>query len=1352
MTSNPTSCQTNKKSKLDPESDVFDVCYSSDCEVEDFELDEITANFEQMQFVSALEGNVAFTGGEISTPHTCSINSVEAERALSSYYDACQYLKQNKISLNSAEIERVQQNKTVGKRKCRENRHKECVTADVVEESNQPFDPNRELSPYEMMRKAIAENMKDLKSSIRELTEDGFQQWSGVQKTSDETIDLSKRAARKRSYVPCFGGTKATFVEQIVYLTKLKGIVELMRNNEESPQVVNDDDGADYEIKLTVTEAVQIPPNSQQQIGIQPVDEAEVNNELYLFHSSHAARFTLQDGTFINKMGKGTVANYSKKILHLKPGHIVGYAKKAEFINLPTLEDIFDITDLVVNAMETVKNEDDIVESESDIEESDPKSAKFSNPVKPFEITSSPSERVDQSEKIKSNGPVARECIRRLKLKLTHCGTAFTKMVLSHKSVFLTEEDGEQVRFIKCDPIDLPLRDNLPDFLPLPYKRGFNRDEQIAVDQWLKQNVMSGLITKVPHAKVLSPVLIVRKLDEDGKQKTRFLLDARQINAKILSPVSIPFPDINEGLKNLSKMSHHTSMDVKSAFHRVPISEKSKTYTAFVVGAGGMVGTYVFNSLVQGALSSPAIFCSVMQEMLRELHGDVQTYCFVDDNLTSSPTELQHEIDVDKVLTLFERNWVVIDVKKSEFNQTTVLWCGYQIGEGKYGPDPERLGKLDDLLKSIPSCKFSQLKRWQMTFGLTNYYRKFVPQYSRIEAGIRERIELVKEDKLGFREADLINYGEFKIIVEAIKAAALVISDRTQPLRIRTDASITALGFVVETMNKEPVMFGGRKLTRSEKNLSMFELELIGVLYAIEKTQDLILNAPRVIIESDNLAGLKNLTGKSSHVVSCGALRTILAIQTRCAPGKVRYAHIKGCLNYVSDYLSRCEDKIGNTSTVDPAQISKLVINAMTSTRRTRAQAEEARVVEEIRQMHQCTHDGVGKTILTCEDRGLKVKNLRKVVQEIIYNCVGCNRERKVLFDSILAFSPTPSYPYETISVDHTFMTRSLSGNDNCLTVVDEFSKFFTAMAGNNHKIGPFLGVIQSIHQNFPLLRVIKADNAFNSKELKDWCANQGIELRLNCSHNSRANSVERYNGILKDKLEKFLHAAGEPVERWDAHLAAAVGAMNSSVHAVTKFAPHEVVYGERAPLFRDFARDDVYHSQGYVEKIETIGERLREECPDFAEKCALIKKRIEQQKSKYSMVPKDIPVLEVGEKVYIKYHHKDPLISAEVVQDDGLSCVLRKTAKNQINQHRQLRVHKRHIWRRKSTVLNAFALDSVYNQSLCFQGGGKGKLKRYPTQQLDQYERWGTGEEKYMDWEPEPLEVNFCVTPRIWE
>ena len=1369
----------DKKCKLNPESEYFDAVYHDDSEDED--LDTVTENF------TDVNRNLPELQRRMCTVNQVLMDELEDDAEKTRDYltglEISDELNLNKIEINEGRTE----NKTVAKRKCRENKDKECVEKEVIEEAAKPINPDRKLTAYEIMNKTIQENMKDLKQTIRDLTDEQYQQFEGIQKTSDEKIELNKRLARKRSYVPCFGRTKTTVMEQIVYLMKLRGIVELMEKNQKSPQIIKDSNTADYNIKLTVSEAVEIPPYSQKAgILVKPMDESQVDDDLYLFHAAHQPRYSLQDGTFSLGEGAGTIANHSGKTLYLKPSHLVGYAKKAEFFRLPSIDDIFDAEDLVVNAVELVNGRYGIDpenpyehqlplpengapessgENQNEGEQNEdgcnrktklrtPKNWKIKDAAD-LQFEESNSKPVSGNTPRRYDGPVAKECIRKLKEKLSKCPKSFQEMVERYTDVFLVEEAGQPVQFINCKPVVLPLRDNPPDYLPLPYKRGFNKDEQVAVDQWLQQSLMSGLITKTAHAKVLSPILIVRKVDEEGRLKTRFLLDARQINAKVLSQVSIPFPDIGEGLKNLSKCKFHTSMDVKSAFHRIPIAESSKTYTAFVVSSGSMVGTYVFNSLVQGALSSPAIFCSVMQEMLRKLHGDVQTYCFVDDNLTSSISQEQHEIDVEKVLSIFKQNAVIIDIKKSEFNESFVLWCGFRIGDGTYAPDPERLGKLDDLLKSIPSCKYSQLKRWQMTFGLTNYYRRFIHGYSKIEAGIRERIELVKEQKLGYREADLINYSEFKNIVAAIKRAALVITDRKDELRIRTDASISALGFVVETMDRRPVMFGGRKLSRAEKNLSMFELELLGVLYAIEKAHDLILNSPSTVIESDNLAGLKNLTGKSSHVVSCGALRTILSIQSRCASGKVRYAHIAGCLNYVSDYLSRCEEKIGNVSTVDPKEVAKMVINAV-ETRRTRGQLKEAENLETIRRLHEVTHDGVSKMVASCQERGLVVKNLQKRVQEIIYDCAGCNRERKVLFDTILSFSPTPSYPFEEIAVDHTFMTRSRAGSDNCLTIVDPFSKFFIAIPGDNHRIDLFVAVLKGLKQQFPLLRRVKADNAFNTKELKDWCARNGVELALNCSHNSRANCVERYNGTLKTKLEKFLNANKEGADMWEDYVADAVLSMNSSVHSVTKMAPHEIVYGEKAPVFRDFARDDVFQSKPYVEKVELVRERLKEDYPDYEEECAVIRKRIDLEKARYTHHAKDVPVLKEGEKVYIKYSHKDPLIPAEVVQDDGFTCVLQKTGRNQINQHNKLRVHKRHIWKRNARVLGAISIKSVFSEKEILRGFVDPDGKTWEEDSPTNYERWSENEEEgsEMDWETECAleEAPFQSSPKFWE
>ena len=1321
-----------KRMRLDPESDHFDSCYYSDSDSDDSDLETVTEAFDKEQKTDLVLNNISCT---INESNMNQLQNNEKARSL--------YFERANLELNNVLSETKNENKTLIKRQTREGKYRNCVTPEIVEEvEKNNVESGRGLTAYGLYEKAIFDNLSDLKTKLRELRHDQYQQHIGVQKTTDKIIDKNNRNERRRSYVPCFDETRATYVEQMVYLEKLRSALAIMKRNDSVPQVVRDVNSADYDIKITVQEAVEIPPWSQQITKIKPMIDSEFTNDVYLFQAARLPRYTLQDGTLYEKKGQGTIANHSDRTLYLKPGHLVGFAKRAEFVNLPSLDDIFDTSELVLNATEMVEtqgrdaNSDTCLIKTETVDENPWKNleletkkgkletileevplqvefkSKSPSHVSPYDLTFDENEIPSSyNEEVKEDGPVAQKCLEGLKKKLEHCSKVYREMVWKYRKVFITEEVGQPMRFIKYKPVDLPLRNNLPDFLPLPYKRGFSRDEQVAVDQWLKTSLASGLIDKVDHARVLSPVLIVRKTDENGKQKTRFLLDARQLNAKVLSPVSIPFPDIGDGLKNLSKMKFHTSMDVKSAFHRVPISQKSKTFTAFVISSGGMVGTYTFNSLIQGGLSSPAIFCSVMQQLLRSLHGDVQTYCFVDDNLTSSETEEQHVVDVEKVLSILDRNWVVLDYLKSEFCTTTVMWCGFKIGDGKYAPDPSRLEKLDDLLKSVPSCRYDQLKRWQMTFGLCNYYRRFIPNYSRIETNIRNRIDEVKIRKISYKEADFKNFNDFKFIVEKIKEASLVITDRKTPIRIRTDASITALGFVVETMDKAPIMYGGRKLSKAESHMSMFELELRGVLYAIEKSQDLILNAPSVVVESDNLAGLRNLTGKCSHVVSCGALRTILAIQTRCASGKVRYAHISGCLNFVSDYLSRCEEKIGNLSSINPDKVSEMVINSVdldevevnaakvNGKRVTRGKARETETIEKIRRLHEATHDGVNKTLETCRDRGLVVANLKSVVQGIIFECRGCNRERKVLFDSILAMTPTPSYPFESISVDHTFFKRSRLGSDCCLTVVDDFSKFFSAVSTDSANIDTFLHTLQLLKQRHPLLRIVKADNAFNYAPLKNWCLANGIELRLNCSHNSRANAVERYNGTLKDKIAKFIRQNNSEDDMWEDYVQQAVTSMNATVHSVTKMAPYELISGgEKAPVFRDFVDDAEFESKTYREKIETVRQRLQDNYPDFAHTCEVIKTRIEREKLKYSHTPKDIPMLKKGEKIFIKYSHRDPMIPAEVVQDDGMSAVVEKTGEKQTNQHKVIRCHKRHIWRANKSILNTVVLESVYN------------------------------------------------------
>ena len=115
-------------------------------------------------------------------------------------------------------------------------------------------------------------------------------------------------------------------------------------------------------------------------------------------------------------------------------------------------------------------------------------------------------------------------------------------------------------------------------------------------------------------------------------------------------------------------------------------------------------------------------------------------------------------------------------------------------------------------------------------------------------------------------------------------------------------------------------------------------------------------------------------------------------------------------------------------------------------------------------------------------------------------------------------------------------------------------------------------------------------------------------------------------------------------------------------------------------------------------------------------------------------------------EHVFIKYSHKDPMIPARVIQDDGMSAVLEKTDPKQVNQHRRLRVHKRHIWRANQTVTNSVILESVYNVFTPHQGENRLFDPEKPVALKNDrncYSLWN-GENFEMEWETWEEEEEF--------
>ena len=135
-----------------------------------------------------------------------------------------------------------------------------------------------------------------------------------------------------------------------------------------------------------------------------------------------------------------------------------------------------------------------------------------------------------------------------------------------------------------------------------PYRRqnpAVCREEMAQVQQMLSSNVIRP--SNSPWA---SPVVMVRK--KDGS--LRFCVDFRQLNAATVKDAH-PLPRIDDLLDALHGAKWFFTLDLKSGYWQVPISEQDKAKTAFRTSSGQL---FEFNQVPFGLCNAPATFSRLM--------------------------------------------------------------------------------------------------------------------------------------------------------------------------------------------------------------------------------------------------------------------------------------------------------------------------------------------------------------------------------------------------------------------------------------------------------------------------------------------------------------------------------------------------------------------------------------------------------------------------------------------------------------------------------------------------------------------------------------------------------------------
>ena len=389
---------------------------------------------------------------------------------------------------------------------------------------------------------------------------------------------------------------------------------------------------------------------------------------------------------------------------------------------------------------------------------------------------------------------------------------------------------------------------------------GERRDAMIAlVDDW----VASGKVER-GYSEWSSPAFVVAK--KGGKW--RGVVDFRKLNEATVGD-SHPLPRIEDILVRHGRNTIFSVMDLKDAFHQVPLEKASRPCTCTSTPRG----TKQWCVVVMGLKNGVAIFQRVIEYCLEEVADVADPY--VDDIIigtkgTWGPELIaQHDADARRVLKALEFHRLVADQKCRWFSPT-VVFCGHVLGEGKRRPEP---GKLMALEMWEPPTTVTALRGF---LGFTNYYSAYIPNYAELAADLMEKLKVGRvEGKKGSRAK--VNLGPKEIAsFEAIKRTllsglSLQTVDPDKPFILRVDASDRAIGAALEQFADSttgmpnmgdatgrrktiPVAFCSRKLTPGQvRSWSVREKETYAVILALQKWASWIGLQP-VLILTDHKA------------------------------------------------------------------------------------------------------------------------------------------------------------------------------------------------------------------------------------------------------------------------------------------------------------------------------------------------------------------------------------------------------------------------------------------------------------------------------------------------------------------
>ena len=245
----------------------------------------------------------------------------------------------------------------------------------------------------------------------------------------------------------------------------------------------------------------------------------------------------------------------------------------------------------------------------------------------------------------------------------------------------------------------------------------------------------------------------------------------------------------------LKGAKYFTTLDLRSGYYHIGLSENSKAKMAFITP----FGKYQFEVVPFGLAQAPAYFQQLISMVLQDCSEFVMAY--LDDIIIFSRNEHEH---LKHIKIIFQK-LIAADLKlkesKCDFFKKEIHYLGHLISSEGIHPLLEKL----DTIRNMPRPKTP--KEIKQFLGLCGYYRKFVPRFSDIA---RPLSKLTAYDAIFIwcEQCEL----SFQMLKDTLVSAPILkYPDTSKPYTIFTDAS--KYGWARVLTQEHTSMVDGKEIT-----------------------------------------------------------------------------------------------------------------------------------------------------------------------------------------------------------------------------------------------------------------------------------------------------------------------------------------------------------------------------------------------------------------------------------------------------------------------------------------------------------------------------------------------------------